>query len=132
MITVKIGKQEMQLFFPLSNMDALEQLMGEPLTISNLMKRMNDRHFIIDTLLIMLRDEDGSAPDYATQEWMGRHVYPKHLNMLQVAILDTITDAMTMETAQDDEEEETDEILEELKKKDEPEASPIVTLPPMV
>ena len=63
---------------------------------------------------------------------MGRHVYPKHLNMLQVAILDTITDAMTMETDQDDEEEETDEILEELKKKDEPEASPIVALPPTV
>lgn len=112
-MNVKISGKTLSLTFTLDTMDKIELLSGEALDVQRFVEELSDRKRLVDVLRIMADDDTVSA------EWLKKHIRPGQLPSLQVAILDTITEYMHMETEDDQEETEVDVVLEDIKKKDE-------------
>lgn len=116
-MVIKIGGKKIQLVYTLDTMDRVQAMNGgDALDVRGLVEKMRDRTFLVRLLVEMAKDANVQVPD---EKWLKGHIYPGQLPKLQIAIMETITEAMNMETLDgDDDDEEVDEILEELKKKE--------------
>lgn len=116
-MVIKIGGKKIQLVYTLDTMDRVQAMNGgDALDVRGLVEKMRDRTFLVRLLVEMAKDANVQVPD---EKWLKGHIYPGQLPTLQIAIMETITEAMNMETLDgDDDDEEVDEILEELKKKE--------------
>ena len=114
---IKISGKTLHLAYTLDTMDRVQALNGgDPLDVRGLVEKMRDRHFLIKIIIELARGANVQVPD---EKWLKSHIYPGQLPKLNIAVMETITEAMTMETLDDgDDDEEVDEILEELKKKE--------------
>jgi len=122
MTTFKAGGRELALCFNLSAMDALEQELGQPIELADVKERIVEQTKERKKLLTILRvlAEEGAAvagSEPPEEAWLKRHVRPGDLPRAQVAIFEAVAAGMSMETADGDEDEEVDVVLEELKKK---------------
>ena len=89
---------------------------GDALDVRGLVDKMRDRNFLVKIIVEMAKGANVQVPD---EKWLKGHIYPGQLPKLNIAVMETITEAMNMETLDDgDDDEEVDEILEELKKKE--------------
>ena len=126
MITFKAGGRELALAFTLSAMDEIERKTGEKIDLQNVketvVEGLRDRRKLIMMLEIMARE--GEAIEGRTfdggEAWLTQHVRPGMLPKAQIAILEAVTEGMSMESTEGEENEEVDLVLEELKKKQEP------------
>lgn len=115
-MVIKIGGKKIQLVYTLDTMDRVQAMNGgDALDVRGLVEKMRDRTFLVRLLVEMAKDANVQVPD---EKWLKGHIYPGQLPKLQIAIMETITEAMEMETLDGDDEEEVDEILEDLKKKE--------------
>lgn len=122
----KAGGRELALVFTLAVMDRLEQELGKPIDLNDIketiIEETQDRHKLVRLLLIMA--EEGAAAEGQTLDvdaaQLSRLMRPGDLVKARLAVLEAATEGMSMETAEGDEGEEVDLVLEEIKKKQEP------------
>lgn len=110
-----IGGKSYPLSFTLATMDALEQLRGEKeLDLNKLVDDLKDRKLLLETLRVMI-DDPG-----VTSEYLKKHLTVGRLISIRNQMLNTITEAMQMESepAEAAEPAVVDVTLEELKKKE--------------
>ena len=117
---IKVGGRELALDFTMDAMDQMEVALGEKIDLSNLQTSVVDKTADRKALLAVLHcmtqpDERGER---VTLDWLKMHVRPGQLVMLRRAVLDAMTEGMSMETEEADEDEEVDVVLEEIKKND--------------
>lgn len=121
MISISLGKRQFPLAFNLDAMTAVEQLTGKSLKKDSLNDALENRKTLVQILLILMQQGAELAHITCTvdETWLNRHLFPGAIPRVTVAILDAITEGMTMETLEEDEEgEEVDAVLEEIKKKE--------------
>ena len=101
-------------------------LTGEKIDLQNVketvVEGLRDRKKLIMMLDIMAREGEaieGRKFD-GGEAWLSRNVRPGMLPKAQIAILEAVTEGMSMESGEGEENEEVDLVLEELKKKQEP------------
>ncbi len=125
MITYKAGTRSFPLVYNLDAMAALQEKLGQPVTIealSNLLKRWED---MIDVLVILIRQgslvsDQEPEEDDAVRVWLRRRLTPGAQPRLVATILDTITAGLRTETAEETGRKgKTDAVLAELEKKEE-------------
>lgn len=119
MTKIKVGGRELALDFTIEAMDKMEEALGEPIDLSNLMnvvmQKANDRKALVGMIWAMANPVDGNA-EPITLDWMRKHIHPGKLVKLRIAVLTAMTEGMEMETEKHDEEDEVDVVLEEIKK----------------
>lgn len=119
MTKIKVGGRELALDFTIEAMDRMEEVLGESVDLSNLQKsvvdKTGDRKVLVGIIWAMAKPADGQG-GVVTREWLARHIHPGRLVKLHVAALNAMTEGMTMETEEHDEDEEVDVVLEEIKK----------------
>lgn len=119
----KVGGRELALVFTLAVMDDLEKAMGHPINLEDIketvLEATKDRHKLITMLAIMARE--GAALDNQTSDideaWLARRMKPSDILRARLAVIEAVTEGMSMETAEGDSDEERDLVLEEIKKK---------------
>ena len=112
---IRIAGREIPLRFTLAEMDALQDHRGKPLNIQELGEEIKDHHELIAVLRILA---GADAPD---ADWLLHNIRPGRIPSLSVAVYKAITEGMTMETLEGEEDPEpavVDVTLEELKKKE--------------
>ena len=110
---IKIAGKTYPLAFNLAEMDALEQYRGKPLDVQGITEELRHPRPLAETLHILMGE---NAPDTA---WLMHHIRPARMWEIQIAVLQAITEGMSMETAEEDEQSgPVDVTLEELKKKE--------------
>lgn len=117
--TVKIAKRTFPLAFTLGAMEELEQKI-ENFNLSKLQDYVKSPSGLMDILLALMRQGElleGRILD-VDRTWLASHLSPSPIRMapIQIAILNTLSDGLTMEAEQD--EGEVDVVLEEIKKKE--------------
>lgn len=123
---IKIGGRDLALAFTISAMDAMELVTGTPVDLENIKETVvescKDRRKLLDLVAILAHE--GAALDETAAEadaaWLAKHLRPGHLPRVQIAVLNAVADGMRMESAEGEDDEEVDVVLEELKKKAEP------------
>lgn len=123
---LKISGRELALAFTISAMDKMEAVTGSPVDLDNIKETVveacRDRRKLL--ALVAILAQEGAALDETAEsvgiEWLAQHMRPGHLPKVQIAVLGAVADGMRMESAEGDEDEEVDLVLEELKKKAEP------------
>lgn len=121
-----IGGRDLALAFTISAMDAMETITGAPVDLDNIKETVvescKDRRKLLELVAIMSRE--GAALDETAAEadaaWLAKHMRPGNLPRVQIAVLGAVADGMRMESAEGEDDEEVDVVLEELKKKAEP------------
>ena len=121
-----IGGRELALAFTISAMDAMETITGAPVDLDNIKETVvdscKDRRKLLELVAIMSRE--GAALDETAAEadaaWLAKHLRPGNLPRVQIAVLGAVADGMRMDSAEGEDDEEVDVVLEELKKKAEP------------
>ena len=126
MTTVKLGGRELALAFTMETLDAMELLMGRPIDLQDIKETVvdgtQDRRQLVKILLALAREgaalkEEDTDID---QTWISRHMRPGDIPRMRIAVMDAVTEGMRMETAEGDNDEEIDAVLEEIKKNQEP------------
>lgn len=123
---LKIGGRELALAFTISAMDEMEKVTGAPVDLDNIKETVvescKDRRKLMALVAILAHEGailEGESSDIDAA-WLAQHMRPGHLPKVQIAVLGAVADGMRMESAEGDEDEEVDVVLEELKKKAEP------------
>lgn len=126
MITFKAGGRELALAFTLGAMDEIEHRTGVKIDLQNVkdtvVESVKDRKKLVTVLAVLAAEGEaieGRLYD-GGEAWLNRHMRPGLLPKAQIAVLEAVTEGMSMESAEGDENEEIDLVLEELKKKQEP------------
>ena len=126
MITFKAGGRELALAFTLGAMDEIERRTGDKIDLQNVkdtvVESVKDRKKLVTVLAVLAAEGEaieGRLYD-GGEAWLNRHMRPGLLPKAQIAVLEAVTEGMSMESAEGDENEEIDLVLEELKKKQEP------------
>lgn len=126
MTTFKTGGRELALAFTISAMDAMEDMTGRPVDLENVKETIvdacKDRRTLVKMIEILAREGaavQGNALDIDAA-WIKKHMRPGDLPRAQIAVLEAVSDGMRMESAEGDENEEVDVVLEQIKKKQEP------------
>lgn len=117
--TVKIAKRTFPLAFTLGAMEELDQKIKN-FNLSRLQDYVKTPSGLLDILLALMRQGailEGKTLD-VDRQWLSSRLSPAPIRMapIQVAILNALSDGLTMEAEQD--EGEVDVVLEELKKKE--------------
>lgn len=117
---VKVGKRTFALAFTVDAMADMQETM-EDFDLSTLSERARTPRGLIDMLAIMAKHGElleGRTLD-VDRSWFGSHVSPAPRQIVQVkiAVLTALAKGLQMETEQDNDDEH-DEVLEELKKKE--------------
>lgn len=117
--TVKIAKRTFPLAFTLGAMEELEQKI-ENFNLSKLQDYVKSPSGLIDILLALMRQGElleGRILD-VDRTWLASHLSPSPIRMapIQIAIMNALSDGLSMEAEQD--EGEVDVVLEEIKKKE--------------
>lgn len=119
MRTVKIAKRTFPLAFTLGAMEELQNKI-ENFNLAKLQEYVKSPGGLMDILLALMRQGailEGKTLD-VDRTWLASHLSPAPIRMapIQVAILNALSDGLTMEAEQD--EGEVDVVLEEIKKKE--------------
>lgn len=126
MITFKAGGRELALAFTLGAMDEIERRTGDKIDLQNVkdtvVESVKDRKKLVTVLAVLAAEGEASEGRLydGGEAWLNRHMRPGLLPKAQIAVLEAVTEGMSMESAEGDENEEIDLVLEELKKKQEP------------
>lgn len=117
--TVKIAKRTFPLAFTLGAMEELDQKIKN-FNLARLQDYVKTPSGLLDILLALMRQGAilaGKTLD-VDRQWLSSRLSPAPMRMapIQVAILNALSDGLTMEAEQD--EGEVDVVLEELKKKE--------------
>ena len=117
--TVKIAKRTFPLAFTLGAMEELEQKI-ENYNIAKLQDYVKSPSGLLDILLALMRQGElleGRILD-VDRTWLASHLSPSPIRMapIQIAIMNALSDGLSMEAEQD--EGEVDVVLEEIKKKE--------------
>lgn len=117
--TVKIAKRTFPLAFTLGAMEELDQKIKN-FNLARLQDYVKTPSGLLDILLALMRQGailEGKTLD-VDRQWLSSRLSPAPMRMapIQVAILNALSDGLTMEAEQD--EGEVDVVLEELKKKE--------------
>ena len=122
MIHITIGGRKFALAFTLAALDGFEEVFGKALDKDTLAAKMGDRHALVSLFRIL--GEQGEALEGreldVDEKWIAQRLRVADLPRVQNALLAAITEGMRMETDTQDEDEEVDVVLEELKKKEQP------------
>lgn len=118
--TVKIAKRTFSLAFTLGAMEELEQKIKH-FNLSKLQDYVKSPSGLLDMMLALMRQGElleGRILD-VDRAWLGSHLPPSPVRMapIQIAVMNALSDGLTME-AEDEEEGEVDVVLEEIKKKE--------------
>lgn len=124
MASIKIGGRTFELAFTLDAMAEMERSIPG-FDLSKISEYPRTAQGLGDVLLALMRQGEylqGRALD-VDRAWLGAHIKPAAASVtrLQVAVLDALTEGLTMETEQQ-ENEEQDLVLLEIKKKETPDA----------
>ena len=119
MRTVKIAKRAFPLAFTLGAMEELQNKI-ENFNLAKLQEYVKSPGGLMDILLALMRQGailEGKALD-VDRTWLASHLSPAPIRMapIQVAILNALSDGLTMEAEEDG--GEVDVVLEEIKKKE--------------
>lgn len=119
MRTVKIAKRTFPLAFTLGAMEELQNKI-ENFNLAKLQEYVKSPTGLLDILLALMRQGailEGKTLD-VDRTWLASRLSPAPIRMapIQVAILNALSDGLTMEAEQD--EGEVDVVLEEIKKKE--------------
>lgn len=119
MRTVKIAKRTFPLTFTLGAMEELQNKI-ENFNLAKLQEYVKSPSGLMDILLALMRQGailEGKALD-VDRTWLASHLSPAPIRMapIQVAILNALSDGLTMEAEEDG--GEVDVVLEEIKKKE--------------
>ena len=116
--TVKIDKETFELAFTMGALDLIEQAIPE-FNMSTVSKYTKRSGAMIDILYAMAQQGELLAGRELRhdREWFGAHIpaAPKKIAEIQIAVFDTISDAIKMENNTDGD-GTVDEVLEEIKK----------------
>lgn len=120
---LKMGGRELALLFTIRAMDKLEKITGEQVDLENIketvVEKCKNRRTLLSMIAIMA--EEGAAAlgekSDCDAEWLAAHMRPGMLPKAQIAVLNAVADGMKMESAEGEEDEEIDAVLEEIKKK---------------
>lgn len=119
MRTVKIAKRTFPLAFTLGAMEELQNKIKN-FNLAKLQEYVKSPTGLLDILLALMRQGailEGKTLD-VDRTWLASRLSPAPIRMapIQVAILNALSDGLTMEAEQD--EGEVDVVLEEIKKKE--------------
>ena len=119
MRTVKIAKRAFPLAFTLGAMEELQNKI-ENFNLTKLQEYVKSPSGLMDILLALMRQGailEGKTLD-VDRTWLASHLSPAPIRMapIQVAILNALSDGLTMEAEEDG--GEVDVVLEEIKKKE--------------
>lgn len=117
---IKIGKRTFALAFTLGAMEELEKKI-ENFRLNELQNYVKSPTGMVDILLALMRQGEllqGRVLDI-DRTWLAAHIRPAPARVaaIQVAVLETLSDGLSMET-ENQEDEEIDVTLEEIKKKE--------------
>lgn len=123
MIRLNVGGRELALAFTLGAMDKIEERIGQAVDINNVratvVEQTTDRKKLVEILAILA--EEGEAiegrDDGVDKAWVLRHLRPGMLPRAQIAILGAVAEGMSMESAEGEDDQEIDAVLEEIRKK---------------
>ena len=119
--TVGIGKKEFPLVFTLGTMELLEEQIKD-FDISNFQEIMRTTKGLLDILYCLAQEGAiyNGTELKEDRKWFGAHcpVAKEKMIELHTVIAETLVDGMTMETDEDDPDQEVDVVLEKKKKKD--------------
>lgn len=118
--TVKIAKRTFPLAFTLGAMEELEQKI-ENFNLSKLQDYVKSPSGLLDILLALMRQGElleGRILD-VDRAWLSSHLSPSPIRMapIQIAIMNALSDGLSME-AEEDDGGAVDVVLEEIKKKE--------------
>ena len=120
---IKVGGRELALLFTVEAMDELEEILGVGIDLTNIhdtvIRGLGDRHTLVHVLYVLARQGEfaqGREPDF-DETWIKRNLKPSRQVAVHVAVINAITEGLTMETVTDSEDEEVDVVLQEIKKK---------------
>lgn len=128
MVHIKLGGRKLALDFTLAAMDEMEAALGKPVELDNLKENVVDElrcHRKLIGITIALARQGAMAEGKELDidgAWLSRKLKPARLVQLQAEVLQALTEGMTMETEESDEDGEVDVVLEEIKKNDAAEA----------
>lgn len=129
MVTIKAGGRELALVFNIDSMDELEERLGVPIDLTNLREtivdKLTDRHTLLTVIYTLARQGEfmaGCEPDF-DETWLKRHIKPGRQMPLHASVVQALAEGLMMETAEGDDDEDVDVVLEEIKKKQGPSAS---------
>lgn len=116
---IKIAKRTFPLAFTLGAMEELQNKI-ENFNLAKLQEYVKSPTGLLDILLALMRQGailEGKTLD-VDRTWLASHLSPSPIKMapIQVAILNALSDGLTMEAEED--EGEVDVVLEEIKKKE--------------
>ena len=119
-VPLKIGGRTLALAFNLNAMCELQESVPD-FDLNKLADYVRTPDGLRTMITVLARQGEvlaGRIPDI-TKEWIGAHLSPSPQRMatVQVAVLNALAEGMRMET-DDDETDETDEVLAEIKKKE--------------
>lgn len=118
--TVMIGGQSFELAFTMGTLELIEQAIPD-FDMSNVSKFTRRAGTMIDIVYAMANQGEQLAGRTLAKSrgWFAAHIpaAPKKIADIQIAVFNTISDAIKMENETEDG-GEVDEVLEEIKKKD--------------
>ena len=118
---VKIGKREFPLVFTLGTLETMETEIPD-FNLTEIDGILSKTSGLLSVLYLLAQEgaiAQGKALD-VDRQWFGAHIPASKSCIVRIheAIVDTLVDFMSMETAEEDENQEVDVTLEELKKKE--------------
>ena len=118
---VKIGKKEFPLVFTLGTLETMEAEIPD-FNLTEIDGILSKTSGLLSVLYLLAQEgaiAQGKSLD-VDRKWFGAHIPASKSCIVRIheAIVDTLVDFMSMETAEEDENQEVDVTLEELKKKE--------------
>lgn len=118
---VKIGKKEFPLVFTLGTLETMEAEIPD-FSLSEIDNILSKTGGLLIVLFLLAQEgaiAQGKSLD-VDRKWFGAHIPASKSCIVEIqeAIVNTMLDYMEMETAEEDENQEVDVTLEELKKKE--------------
>ena len=119
-VPLKVGGRTFALAFTLNAMCEMQDKI-QNFDLNKLSDYVKTPDGLLDLLVIMARQGE-SLNDReldVDREWFGKHLSPspRRMTTIQIALLNALAEGMRMDT-EDDEEFETDEVLNDIKKKE--------------
>jgi len=129
MTSINVGGRELALEFNFAAMDEMEKVLDTKIDVqtiqAELIKQLTDRHRLVTILAALIHageEMQGRDASDVTAAWLSRRIRPSHQQGLTLAVIATITEGCTVETA-GEENGPVDVVLEELKKNPPPSPS---------
>ena len=118
---VKIGKKEFPLVFTLGTLETMEAEIPD-FNLTEIDGILSKTSGLLSVLYLLAQEgaiAQGKSLD-VDRKWFGAHIPASKACIVRIheAIVDTLVDFMSMETAEEDADQEVDVTLEELKKKE--------------